>query len=161
MALVETTLATELEALVPTVAIGVGAARLATAYGHYMHDATAGGVPMSASAVDATAVPAMADALAFVPGASAADGAAVLCAGVVAFWAAMAASPGSFFSGATAITPPTFATLPRALAAVFEACAVPGVPLSHAAAAIAGQLHAATAGLGTATRPGPVVAPIA
>lgn len=161
MPLSSTTLANEIEALTPTATAGVGELRLASAYGDYMHGAVAGAVPIIAAAVDATAVPAMAGAMTFATDATAAQGAAVVTAGVVAFWAAMAAAPATFFAGATLITPPAFASLTAALTAVLEDATADGATLEDAAADLAAGLHAATAGQGTATFFGPTVSPIA
>jgi hypothetical protein len=160
MALSQSTLADELEAMTPTAVASVAAQRLATAYGDYMKGAAAGAVPITAAAVDSTAVPAMASAMTFVVG-TPASGAAVMLAGVAAFWAAMAAAPPAFFAGATVVTPPTFASLAAALAAAFMTNASGAASLEDAMAALAAAFHAGTAGQGTATLPGPVVTPIA
>lgn len=159
MALLQTTLATALEELVPTSGEGVAEQRLAAAYGAYMKQAVAGAVPIVAAAVDATAIPAMASAMAFALG-SAADGAAVVVAGVTAFWAAMVAAPAAFFAGAIVITAPPFGGLAAALAATFSANTSGAVSLVDAVNAMATDMHSATAGIGTATFPGPVVSAI-
>lgn len=159
MALSSSTLATELEALIPTATPGVSELRLATAYGEYMKGGAAGAVPIIVAAVDATAIPAMAGAMAFVVG-TPANGAAVVLAGVTAFWAAMAATPAAFFAAATVVTPPAFASLAAALAAVFVANTVGELSLADSAATMATALHTATASQGSATFPGPVVRPV-
>lgn len=161
MALVEATLATQIQTMTPTATPGVAEARLAAAYGVYMKGALAGAVPIVAAAVDSTAVPAMAGAMAFTAGATAAAGAAVIQGGLVAFWAAMVAAPAVFFSGATVVTPPTFAALSSALLATFAANLAPGTTLADASAALASALHAATVGQGSATFPPGVVSVIA
>lgn len=160
MALKQSTLATELQSLAPTTTAGAAELRLAEAYGNYMHAAVANGVPIVAAAVDATAVPAMAAAMTFAAGATASQGAAVVSDGVSAFWAALVAAPATFFVGATVITQPPFATLVAALAAVFESNTSAERSLADAVAEVATVLHTATASQGTATFPGPVVAPI-
>lgn len=160
MPLSSTTLANEIEALTPTATAGVAESRLAAAYGNYMHGALTGAGPIIAAAVDALAVPAMADAMAFEAGATAAQGAAIVRDGVAEFWIAMSASPASFFAGAMVIAPPSFAALTAALTAVFEAAAADSSTLEEAATAIAAALHAATAGQGTALFPGPIVSVI-
>lgn len=159
MALSSSTLATELAALTPTDTPGAAEQTLAMAYGEYMKAAEAGGVPIFASAVDSLAVPAMVGAMAFSLG-SAADGAAVIVAGVSAFWSAMVGAPASFFATATAITAPPFATLAADLAATFVANVITSATLEQATSAMASDIHLATAGQGTATFPGPVTSPI-
>ncbi len=156
MALVEATLSTELQAVVPT--LGSGATALAQAYANYMAGATAL-TPILAPALPA-AVTAMAGAMTFSAGASAAAGAAVLAAGVAAFWAAMNAPAASYFASATLVTPPpALAGLAAALAPIMTANAASGVTLEDASDALAAALHTASLG-GTATTPVAIVTPI-
>lgn len=142
-------LATALEGLTPTVDADAGADALASAYATYMGKAVAGGTPIIRSAISATAAPAMTAAMNFASDATAADGADVVVAGVQAFWDAMVAAPASFFSGATAITPPPFASLASSLAATFSGNL--GSSLEQAASTLAADLHGATDDQGTAT----------
>ena len=159
MALSQTTLGTELENLTPTDNELASRTTLAQAFGDYMKDATANAVPITAAAVDATAVPAMAGAMAFVPlPGTAATAAASIAAGIAAFWATMVAAPATYFVAATAITAPTYPTLVAALTATLTTNV--GLSLEDAMAAIAADVHPLTDNVGTATFPGPIVAPI-
>lgn len=158
MALLLATLATELEALVPTSSELTGRQRLATAFGNYMHGAVSNGVGITTSRVDTVAVPAMRDAMAFSLPGTAAAAAATIVAGINAFWATMVASPAAFFTGATAITPPPYTSLAAALESTLASNI--GLSLEDAATEIATDIQVTTDNIGTATFPGPVVAPI-
>jgi len=152
MSLSKSKLATALESMTPTLTAGEGEAALAAAYGAYMKDrAQAGAVLIVTAQVDALAVPAMAAAMTFTPGASSSAGATVVKTGLLAFWGAMVAAPALFFAGATAITPPSFVAVPTALAAAFDANTAAFATLEEAAAELADVLHPATDNQGTAT----------
>jgi len=146
----QSTLSTELQALVPTDNAVLAAQRLAQAYGDYMKDAEANLIPIVAAAVDSTAVPAMAGSMTF--SFAAADGAAQILAGVGAFWTAVAAAPATFFPGATIVTPPVFATLAASLVANFASNTLSSNSLIDSVDAVATSLHTATTGA-TATFP--------
>jgi len=152
MALSESTLATALENMTPTLTAGEGEQALAEAYGDYMANrAQASLVLITQASVESFAVPAMAGAMAFTPGASSSEGAAAVVAGLVAFWGALVAAPALYFSGATLITPPTFAGLQAALAAAFDANTSGEATLEEAAEALGAVIHPATDNQGTAT----------
>lgn len=79
-----------------------------------------------------------------------------IAAGLSAFWAAMAGGATSFFSGATAITPPAgLATLATTLQTTFDNNKSSNATKTAALQAIANDIHAANAG-GIATFPTPV-----
>ncbi len=155
MTLSQSQLSTEIQAMVPTA--GAAEMTLAVAFGEYMKEAIAAAVPIIDSAIDSTAVPAMASAMSFSAGASAAAGAAVVRSGIDAFWAAMVAVPASFFATATLITPPVYAGLSVPLAATFVANAATSASLADSADDMAADIHPLTSGIGTATFPGPIV----
>lgn len=160
MALSQSTLATELENLVPTASASTAATTLAQAYGDYMKGAESNAVPITSASVDSLAVPAMAAAMTFTAGDTSAQGAAQFVAGLAAFWGAMVAAPASFFTGATVITPPPFTTTAASLATDFDNNTSNEETLADSAAALAATIHGDTDGIGTATFPGPTVAPI-
>lgn len=152
MARSESTLSSELLAVVPVSNAATAASNLAQAYGDYMKDAESNSVPVVDAFIDSTCVPAMAAAMVFSEGDTAAQGAAKFTAGFVAFWAAAVASPAAFIVGATAITPPSFASLSSALTATFGSnVGPPAKSLVQAAAALASNIHAATNSSPTAT----------
>ena len=162
MALSQSTLATNLElAQLSETFLAAGQA-LSNAFGEYMKEGTSNSVPITGSAVDSTAVPAMVAVLA--PGLgvsfSIADFSTLLTNSIVAFWAAMVATPAAFLSGATVITPPTYAALAATLAVTLADNLSSKASIEVAMSAIASDIDTATAGLGTATFPGPIVAPI-
>lgn len=142
MALLEATLASELENLAPTDNASAAVQAMADAYGVYFADAVCNGIAiMSVTAPTA----AMASAMAFpVPGSPAGAG-AVYQSGVVAFWAVIVAAPATYFTAAIGITPPpTLETLGAAMASTFTGNV--GLSLADSAAAMACDLHAATIG---------------
>ena len=156
MALTESTLASELEALVPTTDAAAAVQTLADAYAAYMDGASSDGVPIQNTATAATA---MAGAMSFPTAGTASGAGTALSAGVQAFWAAMVAAPATYFPAATVITPPAaLAALAAALTTVFGDNV--GSTLEDSAAAMAGVIHTASLG-GTATFPGPRVTAIA
>lgn len=133
---------------------------ISAAFGRYFGDSIANGIPVTKESVTTLAVPAMTAAMAFLPGGTPADGAAVFVAGFTAFWGAMSAAPPSFFTGATVITPPPgLATLAAAIVSAF-ALNLLATELAVAAANLAAVFHPSAGLGGTATFPGPVVAPI-
>lgn len=155
MPLLESTLASALEALVPTTDAAAAVQTLADAYRVYMAAATSNGLPLLGTGVAASE---MAQAMTFPADGTAASAAGVLADGVQTFWSQVARVPSSSFAGATLITPPTgLAGLAVALTTVFETSV--GSSLEESAAALAAALHTASAG-GTATFPGPVVTAI-
>jgi hypothetical protein len=154
MSLSSSVLAAEIENLTPTSSASGAATALANAYGSYMEDATSNSVGVSSVAAG---VAAMASAMTF---SSAGDGASQIKTGLQAFWAALVSNPSGVFSGASAITPPTFSAFPAALAAVFTSNTSGSESLEDSAAAIAAAIHTATDNQGTATFPGPITAPI-
>jgi len=146
MAMALATLETELKLTAPNLNALTACTELAQAYGNYVHDAEANGVPAIPAFIDSTCVPAMAASLATigVPG-TPATGAASFKAALVAFWAAAVAAPASFMAGATAITPPSF--FPFNPAGPFEATLLANVGKSFddAMDAIAADMDTGTA----------------
>lgn len=156
MTLSQSQLSTEIQAMVPTA--GAAETTLAQAFGDYFKGAIAGAVTVIGSAIDSTAVPAMAGAMSFAEGATPLEGAGEIKAGIDAFWAAMVAAPASFFAAATLITPPAvYGTLPASLAATFIANTGASASLADSADDMAADIHPLTDGTGTATFPGPTV----
>ena len=155
MAILEATLATELENLVPTATAPEAVQAMADAYGVYMSDAVCNGITiLSVSAL----VTAMAGAMSFPNTGSAADAGAAFQAGVVAFWAAMVAAPATYFTAAIGITvPPNLSTLGTALASTFGSNLTKS--LEDSAAAMAADIHTVSLG-GFGVFTGPVSFPI-
>lgn len=148
MALSQATLAGELENLVPTISAASASATIAIAFGEYMKAATVGPMSIVGASVDSLAVPAMAAAMTFDSGDTEADGAAVIGAGLTAFWATMAAAPGAFFVGAVVITPAPSAAIVSAIATIFEDKTR---TVEEAADAMATAIHSSTDNIGTAS----------
>lgn len=156
MALSQATLSAELQAIDPS--LDDDPTPLAQAYANYMKAAVAATPIVQASLVNA--VIAMAGAMTFDLDATYAEGAAVVKAGLVAFWGAMNSPASIYFTGATLVTPPAgLSTIDGALAAAFEDNTADGTTLEDACDALASVIHAASAG-GTVTTPGPTVTPI-
>lgn len=159
MALSAATLASQLDTQVSN-SITEPPARTAwaLAWTTYFYDATANAIPIPANALDAAKSALETGLTGFsVPG----QGALKIQTGLTAFWATLSSTPPAIFTGAATITPPTgLATLPVALAPVFVANAMPGITKTQALMNVATVLHGAAGIGGTATFPGPVVAPI-
>ena len=165
MALLPTTLSSFMEvALDPLAPVDsditstVPEERIAQAFGAYFKTATP---PPVATAVDGTAVPAMAAAMSFVTPGTPQSGALIFAAGYAAFWASMAASPAAFYPGATIITPPPgLATLADALAVPFAANNNPAVTLAIASVNLSAVIHPSAGLGGTFTIPPSAPVPI-
>ncbi|MCP4448274.1 MAG: hypothetical protein GY811_23485 [Myxococcales bacterium] len=149
MALTESTLATELEALTPDATALEAVHRFAAAYAAYIAGATVSGSPILATSAGETA---MVENMAFPLPGTAAGAAAAISAGVVAYWGAMVATPAAHFTGATIITPPP--EILALTAALTVTLADASKTLAQQAAAMAGDLHAASTGA-TATLAAP------
>lgn len=135
-------------------------AAIAQAFGDYMKNAVSNGVPISESAVDDTAVPAMESALEFVQPSTPEAGALIFVAGFAAFWAEMVAAPADFFVGATVITPPAaLATLDEPTLTVFATNLSSKATKTEAANNLSVPWHAG-AGLGGTATFGVPVSPI-
>lgn len=159
MALAQATYATELETL-PLSGDPVAArTEFAQAFGEYFKEAvlTGGGPLLNTAAIDSTSVPAMAAALTFSIGNTALQGATAIVTAINAFWATLVAAPATFWTGATLVTPPPYATLAATLASTFEDNRDDELGKADASNAIAGDIHLATDLLGTVTFPGPLV----
>ncbi len=153
MARSQAALSAALQAIVPT--MGSGSTALAQAYGTYMEDAEAL-TPIITSALSA-AVTAMAGAMTFTAGATAAAGAAVIQGGLVAFWAAMNTPASAYFASATlVVTPGQIFSVTSLIEAALIANAAPGVDLVTACDTLAAVIHTASNG-GTVTTPPSVV----
>lgn len=148
-------LKTELQNLTPTGTEAAAASTLATGWDTYFADSASNGVPYSGAPGPKSA---MQSALSGMSASGA--GAAKIQAAVTAYWTAIVGAPAVAFPGATLVTPPaTLSTIAAALAPVFASNVSGGVSLSTAAQNVANALHPLNLG-GTATFPGPVVAPI-
>ena len=156
MALTQSTLATEIENLVPTSSEAAAAAALAAAYVTYFDDSTVSGASLvsgSTSAGEAAMVAALAGMSA--PGA----GAASIQAGVTAFWTAqLGLATAMWITAPIVLIPPIIPPvglvgIAAALTPVFASNTSGGLSLSAAAAAIAAVLHPASLG---ATVPGSI-----
>jgi len=159
MPLTPALLATELDTQVQNAATEPPArAALALAWTNYFYNATSNGVPVTPGSL-AGAQAAMDAALTGMSATGA--GAAALQSGITAFWTTIVGTPAAIFVAATLITPPpTLAGIAAAVQPVFASNTMPGVTKTQALNAIATVLHANGRIGGTATFPGPVVAPI-
>jgi hypothetical protein len=155
VALLAATLATEMDAEIGNVATeALARTAWAQAWRNYFAGALANGVPIAAAALDAGQ-----SALASGLTGMSSSGASAIQTGLTAWWAALV--PATAFTGATVITPPPGLTgVAAALAPVFVTNNAPGITKTQALTNLANALHAAAGIGGTATFPGPVVAPI-
>jgi hypothetical protein len=127
----------------------------AAAWKTYFTDAESNSVPILTPILD-TAEAAMAVAMPSLG----VDAGAALTSGVTAWWATLVASPPLTFTACTAITPPAgLAGIAAALTPVFISNRDGELSKADALNAIASALHPLNLG-GTATFPGPIVAPI-
>lgn len=139
MVMVQNTLATELENLVPTDVEAEAAAALTDAYGVFASGAAAGAVPITPAGVNlgkAQMLPALTGMSA--PGA----GITLIPLAIIAFWVGVAGGLATSFPGALAIVPPPHAALPATFAAMMPANVAAELSLADAAAAIAGIMYA-------------------
>lgn len=137
------TLKTELQALIPTDSVAVAIERLATAFTNYFLEAQVGATSVASGTL---AVPkaAMVTALAGInaPGA----GAAVMQAGIIAFWGSVATTAAVIWAGNTppvvgATVPPGLSGIAAALTPVFAANVAQKRSLVDSCEAIAAALH--------------------
>lgn len=158
MALSQTTLADALVNMVPCSDPDDGALAFAQAVADYMDDAVADSpsFPIIGAAVQAQ-VSAMAAAVSFSDDATSTEGATELKKAIDALWTAMVAAPATFFAGAIAITPPTYAGLVAAMADTMDDNTSIPRDLEDSADELASDIHSATDGQGTATWSGPIV----
>jgi len=159
MVMVQNTLATELENLVPVDVEADAAAGLTDAYGVFASGAAAGAVAITPAGVElgkAQMLPALTGMSA--PGA----GLAAIPAGIIAFWVGVAGGLAASFPGAIAVVPPPNAALAAAFAAMMPANTAAELSLADAAAAMAGVMYANAIVGGLVTLPGvpPLVFPI-
>lgn len=159
MALSQTTLADELENMIPTTTPGDSEQELADAYGEYMKEAIAGAIPIGQTNIP-NCVSAMVAAMTFDPDHTSSKGAVVWKAGLQAFWGYMVANPTQFWLGASAITAPSFSSLQGDLADAFDDNTDNFESLEDSMAAIAAVIHPATDNVGSVTYPGPIIYPI-
>lgn len=147
MALNQSTLATELQGLVPTDNEGDAITALTDAFATYAAGATANGVPILSAAVN-TGKAAMASALVGMS----VDGAGVtkIPNSVAAFWAA-AIVPGAFGADVGPSTPQPCSGLAALLASTFGSNQTGDKSLSDATAAIAADMHSQSIVGGVAT----------
>lgn len=129
---------------------------LTNAYGVFAADATAG-VPITPAGVDLGKAAMQAALVGMsVPGA----GAAIMVAGVQAFWGAVAAGLAVSFAAAIAIVPPPHAGLLPLLISSFAANTTSAAPKAVATMLIATDFYSQAIIGGGVTFPGPVVSPI-
>lgn len=143
MTLSQSALADGLETLTPTQSEATGIQRFTDAFRTYFEGATVDGIV----AVPATLVaPANAMAAAMVGVSASGAGAAKIQAGIVAFWASVAAAAATVWPGhgpvvISATVPPGLAGLAAALTTVFAANVTARASLADASAAIAAVIH--------------------
>jgi len=159
MPMVEATLASELEALVPADNEPAAINALVTAYGNYASAAIGNGIPLAPAGVESGKA-AMTGALVGMsaPGA----GLAKIPAACAAFWAAVCTGFAVSFPGTIAAVPPPHAALAGALPPIMVANKNGSKSLKDSASAMATPIHTDATTGGTVTLPGapPVVGPI-
>jgi hypothetical protein len=156
MALVQNTLATQLQNLAPASVEATAITNLVNAYATYAAGAAAL-TPILSTGIDLGKA-AMQSALVGMSATGA--GLVSIPAAIVAFWAAVAAGLTASFAGATAITPPPHATLAALFAATCAANTASELSLADSTAAIAANMHENAILGGTVTTAGPTVTPI-
>lgn len=156
MAMVEATLATELQNLTPTSTESSAITALVDAYATYAADAEAA-TPIKSTGIDLGKT-AMASALSGMSASGA--GLTIIPNAILAFWNGVAAGLATSFDGATAISAPPHATLETLFAATAAANTSGSKTLIEATEAIAADMHANAIVGGTVTTPGPTVTPI-
>ena len=137
MSLSAGTLSVQLQTMTPTADESSAIEAFTNAWAMYFAAADAGGVPY-----DAGPTPASAMAAAMIGLSTAGQAAAKIQAGVVAWWGALSASPGTYFEDATSITAPaSLANIASALSGVFAANLAGNLSLADASTAVANALH--------------------
>lgn len=152
MPLVQATLSTQLQNLVPVATEPPAVTALTNAYGVYAAGATSNGVPITAAGVNLGKA-----AMSAVLVGMSASGAGItkIPASIVQFWIAVAGGLATSFPGAIAIVPPPNAGLAALLAATFPANTSGNKTLAQACDAIAANMHAQAIIGGTVTFTGP------
>jgi hypothetical protein len=139
MALVQATLATELEAMVHTDTEAAAISNFATAFDNYFQGASVLGTPVTGSTAAAKA--AMIGAM---TGLST-TGAAAITAGITAYWGVITPAVATIWvlvpPLVSATPPPTLAAITAALTATFTANKDASLSLSASAAAVAANIH--------------------
>ncbi len=157
MAMVQATLATQLQNMIPVNLEATAITNLVNAYGTYASTATGAGVPIAAPGVTIGKT-AMSTALV---GMSATDaGRTLIPAACLAFWTAACAAFATTFPGSIASTPPPHVTLPTSFLTTVDANTSGSLGLVASMKAIAAVMHADAIIGGTVTLPGPTVGPI-
>jgi hypothetical protein len=143
MALVQSTLASGLEAMEPTDSEATAIQRFADAFDDYFAGASVLGIPAGAARA-----PAKAAMIAAMTGLSSPNGAAgAIAAGISAYWTTVAPLALTVWPGTVgpiippAVPPPGLGGIAGALSAVFSANTSGGLSLSASAAAVAGAIH--------------------
>lgn len=163
MALVEATLASELEAMVPVNTESEGISNWMTAWENYFGGATVLGIPVTPGSL-AGSLSAMQSAMVGIN--SAGDGGAVIQAAIIAFWDVVIVAAPSIWVTAPLILsmtqPPNLSTIGAALNATFASNISGKLSLENSAAAVAATLHPTQLGaIATITPPQPgVTAPV-
>lgn len=154
MAMLQTTLATELKALALYNDEPSAIQAWADAFANYFQgDGATEGAQSNALYITPAAIPAAKAAMVGAMTGLSTAGAAAIQAGIVAFWGALV--PATAWPTTTAITPPPgLSGLAVALQAVFDANTVGGLSKDDSMTAIAGAIHPINAVGGTATWPG-------
>lgn len=152
MAFSSATLSTQLQGISGATE-GAAITSWTAAWAAYFAGAVAGSGPGVAFTSDPTAITnarnAMATAMTGLS--SSGQGDDKVQAGIEAWWTHIAASPGTYFSGASAIAAPAgLSGIAAALVSIFSTNTAPGVTTAQACDAIAAELHTRNAG-GTAT----------
>lgn len=159
MAMVQTTLATQLQNMTPTGVEATAITALVDAYGTFASAATGNGIPLTPAGVTLGKT-AMQGALVGMSIDSA--GLTAIPAACVAFWGAVCTGFAVSFPSSIAATPPPHASLAAAFAALMPANTIAEVDLATAASSIAAIMYTDAITGGTVTLPGtpPVVGPI-
>jgi hypothetical protein len=150
MTLLQATLASELEAMVPVEAEAQGIDNFSNAFEMYFYDASVLGVPCAPTTLAAAAA-ALKSAMVGISS----TGTAAIQAGIVAFWGVIATSTPTIWPGSLSATPPPgLSGIAAALQTVFTANTAGGLDLAASAAAVAAALHPTQLG-GFAVQPTP------
>lgn len=159
MAMVQATLATQLQNMTNIDVEATAITNLVNAYGTFSSAATGNGIPLTPAGVTLGKT-AMQGALVGMS----ADGAGItkIPNACVAFWGAVCTSFAVSFPGSIAATPPPHASLASAFAALMPTNTAGDVTLAQAAQSIAAIMYTDAIAGGTVTLPGapPVVGPI-
>lgn len=155
--MVQATLATEIENMIPSNVESEAAAVLTDAYGVFASDAIGNTIPISSAGVELGKV-AMSSALIGMSAPNA--GITIIPAAILAFWVAVCGGFAVSFVGSVAAIPPPHASLSSAFASLMVTNKDANLSLSDAAEQMAVIMYADAIVGGTVTIPPAVVGPI-